>query len=84
MRQAALRIISSIEAPYVIRAILDHLGLWLSRSRPPPKIHDPPICAHDTGRHSTPYITDEHSQPFPSDEVLCRDPEYSWDQYIQS
>ena len=22
--------------------------------------------------------------PSPSDEVLCRDPEYSWDQYIQS
>ena len=54
-------------------------ALW-----PPPKIHDPPVCVHNTGKPTASYITDEHWQPFPSDEVLCRDPEYSWDQYIQS
>jgi hypothetical protein len=79
-----MRFIGSIEDPAVIRAILEHLGLWFARSRPPPKIHDPPACPQDTGPHSSPYITDEHDQPFPSDEVLCRDPEYSWDEYIQS
>jgi hypothetical protein len=41
--QGTMRIISSIEDPQVIRDILEHLGLWLVRSRPPPKIHDPPI-----------------------------------------
>src|SRR5664280_510305 len=41
--QGTMRVISSIEDPSVIRDILKHLGLWLVRSRPPPKIHDPPI-----------------------------------------
>ena len=59
-----MRIISSIEDPSVIRAILDHLGIRLVRSRPPPKIHDPPIR--------------EYADDFYSD------PDYSWDQYIQS
>jgi len=42
-----MRDISSIENPSVIRAILEHRGLWLARSKPPLKIHDPPIreCA---------------------------------------
>ena len=44
--RGAMRIISSIEDPSVIRAILDHLGIWLVRSRPSPKIHDPPVCMH--------------------------------------
>jgi hypothetical protein len=39
----AMRIISFIEDKSVIRDILQHLGLWLVRSRPPPKIHAPPI-----------------------------------------
>jgi len=48
--KGSMRIISSIEDPSVIRAILKHLGIWLVRSRPPPKIHDPPVCMHSTGR----------------------------------
>jgi uncharacterized membrane protein YidH (DUF202 family) len=32
-----MRGIGSIEDPSVIRAILEHLGLWLARARPPPK-----------------------------------------------
>ena len=38
--KGAMRVISSIEDPLLIRAILDHLGIWLVRSRPPPKIID--------------------------------------------
>lgn len=34
-----MRIISFIEDRNVIRIILTHLGLWLIRSRPPPKKH---------------------------------------------
>jgi hypothetical protein len=79
-----MRVISSIEDPVVILAILEHLGLWLVRSRPPPKIHDPPAHTDDTGRHSTPYIENEHSQPPPNDDYLYHDPEYSWDDYIRS
>ena len=57
-----MRIIISIEDPSVIRAILKHLGIWLVRSRPPPKIHDPPVCMHITGRPTAPYIMDKVSQ----------------------
>jgi hypothetical protein len=38
-----MRVIGSIEDPSVIRDILKHLGIWLVRSRPPPKAHAPPI-----------------------------------------
>ncbi|MEI7674047.1 MAG: hypothetical protein WCK00_18245, partial [Deltaproteobacteria bacterium] len=37
-----------IEDPSVIREILKHLGLWLTKARPPPKIHVP--WGHDAGR----------------------------------
>ena len=82
--QGAMRIIGSIEDPSVIRAILKHLGIWLVRSRPPPKIHDLPVYTQNTGRYSTPYITDEHSQLPLNDDYLYHDPEYSWEEYIQS
>jgi hypothetical protein len=35
--KGAMRVSSSIEDPSVIRTILNHLGIWLVRSRPPPK-----------------------------------------------
>ena len=57
--KGAIRIVSSIEDPSVIRDILKHLDIWLVRSRPPPKIHAPPVCMHSTGRRAAPYITDE-------------------------
>jgi hypothetical protein len=75
-----MRIISSIEDPSVIRDILNHLGLWLVRSRPPPKIHDPPIRK---------YIVVAISQQTQTD-TIYGDPEYTrvpfrvWDEYIQS
>jgi hypothetical protein len=38
--QGTRRIISTIDDRQVIRAILEQLGLWLIRLRPPPKIRD--------------------------------------------
>jgi hypothetical protein len=72
--KGAMRISSSIEDPSVIRSILAHLGLWLVRARPPPKIHDPPIRTYAA--------CDLHLRSN-ADDFYC-DPEYSWDQYIQS
>jgi len=79
-----MRIIGSIEAPSVIRAILEHLGLWLVRSRPPPKIHDPPVCVHGARRPSAPCVMDDQSQLPINDDYYCRDHEYSWDDYIEA
>ncbi len=79
-----MRVISSIEDPSVIRAILDHLGIWLVRSRPPPKIHDPPVCIHKTGKQIFQCDMDDVSQLPIQDDLLYRDPEYSWDEYIQA
>ena len=82
--QGSMRIISFIEDPSVIRDILKQLGIWLVRSRPPPKIHDPPVCLHSTGRTAASYIVDDVSQLPINDDHLYRDPEYSWDEYIQA
>jgi hypothetical protein len=79
-----MRIISSIEEPSVIRAILDHLGLWLARARPPPKIHDPPVCLHGTGRSAALSILDDVSQIPAHDDPFYGDPQYSWDDYIEA
>jgi hypothetical protein len=75
-----MRIISSIEDPSVIRDILKHLGIWLVRSRPPPKIHDPP------GGHGgvvSPYVAADLQLQTHTD-IIYGDPEYTWDEYIQS
>jgi hypothetical protein len=82
--QGVMRIIGSIEDPSVIRHILAHLGLWLAGARPPPKIHDPPVCLQSTGRTAAPYVMDDVSQLPINDDHLYRDPEYSWDDYIQA
>ena len=70
--QRAMRVISSIEDPSVIRDIFKHLGIWLVRSRPPPKIHDPPIREYAA--------VDLHLQTHTDD--FYGDPDYSWDEYI--
>ena len=69
-----MRVISSIEDPSVIRAILDHLGVWLVRSRPPPKIHNPSIREYAT----VDLPIQAHADDFTGD------PDYSGDEYIQS
>ena len=71
----AMKIISLIEDQDLIRTILKHLGLWLVKSRPVPKVHAPPPIE---------YVMDDHSQISMSDDHLYRDPDYSWDAYIQS
>jgi len=48
-----MRIISFIEDPSVFRDILNHLGLWLVKARPPPKAHVLP------GKHDTLYAYDD-------------------------
>jgi hypothetical protein len=69
-----MRIISFIEDGQVIRAILEHLGLWLARARPLPKIHDPPNIEYATA--------DLQIQPYT--DIVYGNREYSWDDYIQS
>ena len=70
-----MRIMSSIEDGEIIKAILKHLGLWLIKSRPPPKAHGPP---------SVEYVMDDHSQIPINDDHHYRDPDYPWDAYIQA
>jgi len=77
-----MRVIGSIENPSVIRAILEHLGLWLARARPPPKIHDPPL--YGSGRSAATSITDDVSQIHIHGDHFYGDPQYPWDDYIQA
>jgi len=69
-----MRVISAIDDRQVILAILEHLGLWLVRSRPPPKIHDPPFRKYAAA----------NLQFQPHNDTIYGDPEYTWDEYIQS
>jgi len=70
-----MRIISSIEDPSVIRDILNHLGLWLVRARPPPM---------GTRRSIMSPCTDGDLQLQRHADTIYGDPEYSWDAYIQA
>jgi len=68
-----MRIISFIENGEVIRAILKHLGIWLVRSRPPPKIYAPPtLLESESADH----------RPHPYQDTYYTDPDYAWDAYI--
>jgi hypothetical protein len=69
--QGTMRIISSIEDQAVIRDILNLLGLWLARARPPPKAHAPPIRE---------YAAVDLQLQTHADTV----PEYSWDAYVHA
>jgi hypothetical protein len=79
--QGTMRIISFIEDPSVIRDILNHLGLWLARARPPPRAHtqwghDAASCPHECAAYDLQLQT--HA------DTIYGDPEYSWDEYIQA
>ena len=74
--QGVMRIISFIEDRQVIRDILQHLELWLVRSRPPPK-----ICAIILSESKA---SDSYAHPPLPQADTYADPEYSWDEYIQS
>lgn len=82
--QGAMRVISSIEDPSAIRAILERLWLWLARARPPPKIHDPPVCILGAGRSAAPSIADGVSQIPVYDDHVYGDPQFSWNDDIQA
>jgi hypothetical protein len=47
--KGAMKIISFIDQSAIIKAILQHVGLWERESRPPPKTKAPPsdYCAVD-------------------------------------
>jgi len=72
--QGTMRIISYIEDPSVIRDILNHLGLWLVRARLPPKAHASLIREYAAGDLQLQTHAD----------TIYGDPEYTWDEYIQS
>jgi Putative transposase len=72
--KGTMRIINFIEDQSIIRDILTHLGLWLVRNRPQPKSHAPPTIVYAAA--------DLEIQPH--SDIIYGDPEYSWDDYIQS
>ena len=41
--QGAMKVISVIDQPEVVKHILQHLGLWEMQKRPPPKIKSPQL-----------------------------------------
>jgi len=69
-----MRIIRFIEDRQIIRAILDHPGIWLVRARPPSKILDPSIREYTA--------VDLHLQTHA--DGFYGDPYYSWDAYIHA
>jgi hypothetical protein len=71
-----MRIISSIEDREIIKAILKHLGLWLVRARPPPKIHAPPVTAYPTDDLS-PYSPPDAQFLRQAQDGVYGDPDYS-------
>jgi len=70
-----MRIISFIEDPSVIREILTHLGLWLVRSRPPPKMRTAITLLESK-------VSDSYAHPPHQHADAYADPEYAWDDYI--
>ncbi|MFH1336866.1 MAG: transposase, partial [Candidatus Zixiibacteriota bacterium] len=55
--EGSMRIISFIEDQSVIRDILNYLGLWLTRARPPPKAHAQ--WEHDAASSPHEYAADD-------------------------
>ena len=85
--KGTMRVISAIDDRQVIRAILEYLGLWLVRSRPPPKIHDPPIREYAAAFGGDMLRKTAGSATCPRNkhnDTIYGDPEYTWDEYIQS
>ena len=58
----------------MIRDILNHLGLWLVKARPPAKAHATLIREYAAGDLQLQTHAD----------TIYGDPEYTWDEYIQS
>jgi hypothetical protein len=79
----SMRILAFIEDREVIQAILKHLGLSLVKSKPAPKAHAPP-ARKQIGSASARYVLDHFCQLSLNDDHLHRDPDYSWEAYLQS
>jgi hypothetical protein len=65
--KGAMKIISFIDQPEVIKAILQHVGLWETQKRPPPKTKSPLLV----GTYDEQRSTDNHA-----------DPDYPFEAYI--
>jgi hypothetical protein len=78
-----MRILAFMEDREVIKAILKHLGLWLVKSKPAPKAHAPPALKQ-IGPGSARYLLDHFCQLSLNDDHLHRDPDSSWEAYLQS
>jgi hypothetical protein len=65
--KGAMKIISFIDQPEVIKAILQHSGLWERESRTPPKTKPPP----------SEYYTDEQTPLYD-----YADPDYPFEAYL--
>ena len=78
--QGSMKIIAFIEQEEVIKKILKHLGLWLVTTRPPPRIHSPPVepCA-DYGSTELAEVTDSQITPWDDD---YSDSDYPFEAYI--
>lgn len=65
--KGSMKILSFIDQPEVIKAILQHIGLWERESRPPPK----------TKASSSDYCAVEHIHAYD-----CADPDYPFEAYL--
>ena len=63
--RGGMRIISFIEDPSVIRVILEHLGLWLARTRTPPGAPRVAPPGRSGGRSALPIAASSDSAPPP-------------------
>ena len=78
-----MRIVSFIEDPEVIKAILKHLGLWMVKLPLAPMAHAPPALNRSKSGQAG-YVLDQFSQLPLNDDHLYRDPDYPWEAYLQS
>jgi len=65
--KGAMKIISFIDQPEVVKQILQHIGLWVFEKRPPPKTKPPP----------SEYYADEQIPVYDS-----VDPDYPFEAYL--
>ena len=68
-----MRILAFIEKPEIIKKILQSLGLWERKARPPPDANAPQPNGH---------IDKTNSQVPPSEDYLYCDPEYPIEVYV--
>ena len=77
--QGRMRILAFIEKPEIIKKILQHLGLWEVKARPPPRANASPQDVHIDYPHRGvgPYGPEADSQVPPCEDYLYSDPDLS-------